>query len=68
MSKLIIFGEGHYADQAYYYFTNDSPYEVVAFTADAAYITKKALCGKPVLPFEEIEKNSRPKNTKCLWP
>ena len=36
MSRLIIYGEGNYAEQAYYYFTNDSEYEIVAFTADKA--------------------------------
>ena len=55
MSKLVIFGEGNYAEQAYHYFTNDSSFEVVAFTADAAYITRQELCGLPVLDFETIE-------------
>ncbi|MEA3458193.1 MAG: transferase, partial [Candidatus Thermoplasmatota archaeon] len=39
MNRLIIYGEGNYAEQAYYYFTNDSEYEIVAFTADEAYIS-----------------------------
>jgi sugar O-acyltransferase (sialic acid O-acetyltransferase NeuD family) len=55
MSKLILFGEGDYAEQAYYYFTNDSEHEIVAFTADEAYISKKELFGLKVIPFEEIE-------------
>lgn len=55
MNKLIIFGEGNYAEQAYHYFTGDSPFEVVAFTADTAFITRREIFGLPVLPFETIE-------------
>ena len=31
---LILFGAGDIAELAYFYFTNDSAYEVVAFTVD----------------------------------
>ena len=55
MSKIVIFGDGKYADVAYFYLTNDSPHEVVAFTADKKFITKKELFDLPVISFEEIE-------------
>lgn len=51
---LVIFGAGDIAQLAHYYFSTDSNYEVVAFTADAAYITSLEFCGLPVVPFEEL--------------
>lgn len=54
MRKLIIFGVGEQAEIAYYYFKNDSDYEVVAFTADREYCTKKSLFEIPVIAFDEL--------------
>ena len=53
--KLIIVGDGAFAEVAYECFTHDSPYEVVAFAVEGAYITKAELFGKPVVPVENIE-------------
>ena len=55
MSKIVIFGEGKYAEVTYFYLTNDSHHDVVSFAADKNYIRKKELFGLPVIPFEEIE-------------
>lgn len=52
--KLIIFGTGDIAQLAHYYFSNDSDYEIAAFTVDASYIDKPSFCGLPVVPFEDI--------------
>ncbi len=38
-NKLVIFGSGDIAQLAHYYFTNDSLYDVVAFTVDSEYKT-----------------------------
>jgi len=57
MSKVVIFGTGKIADQAYFYLKNDSPHEVVAFTVDQAYLNLKENFGLPVVPFEVIEKS-----------
>jgi len=54
MRNLILFGTGDIAQLAHYYFTNDSEYEVAAFTVDAEYIKDKEFCGLPVVPFGEI--------------
>lgn len=54
MSKVVIFGEGKIADEAYFYLTNDSPHEIAAFTVDREYFTKKELFGLPIIPFDEI--------------
>lgn len=53
--KLIIYGIGETAQIAYEYFTHDSDYEVVAFTADKEYIKESSLYNLPVIPFENIE-------------
>jgi len=60
MSKLIIVGEGETAELAYEYFTHDSPHEVVAFSAERAYMQKSALVGLPVVAFEEVERHYQP--------
>jgi sugar O-acyltransferase (sialic acid O-acetyltransferase NeuD family) len=54
MSKVVIFGEGKYAEEAYFYFKNDSLHDIVAFTVDEKYITKTSLLGLPVVPFETV--------------
>lgn len=52
--KLVVFGCGEVAQLAHYYFTNDSNYEIVAFTLDSAFITENSFCGRPVVPFENV--------------
>lgn len=52
--QLIIFGSGDLAELAYFYFTTDSEYEVIAFTVDQAYFENKMFCSLPVVPFQEI--------------
>jgi len=39
--KLIIVGEGEFGEIAYDYFTYDSPYDVVAFSAEKSILTRK---------------------------
>ena len=55
MSKIVIFGEGKIADEAYFYLTNDSPHDIVAFTVDEEFMTKKELFGLPIIPFQGVE-------------
>lgn len=55
MKKVIIFGTGDIGQLVHFYFTHDSPYEVVAFTADRDFIKEKEFLALPVVPFEEIE-------------
>jgi len=57
MEKLIIFGTGDIAQIADYYFDIDSNYEVVAFTVNKEFITEENFCGKPVVAWEDLEKN-----------
>ena len=66
MSKVVIFGEGRIAETVYFYLKNDSPHEVIAFTADADYITGKEFHGLPVVPFEEIQSRYPPEDFRML--
>lgn len=53
--KIVIFGTGDVGQLAHFYFTRDSPYHVVAFTADEKLIEAKEFLGLPLVPFERIE-------------
>lgn len=58
--RLVIFGTGEIAQLAYYYFCNDSEYEVVAFAVDQSYIEESTFCGIPVIAFEELREHYPP--------
>ena len=58
--KLVIVGDGEFAEIAYEYFTHDSPFDVVAFSAERAYMRGDELFGLPIVPFEEIESRFPP--------
>jgi sugar O-acyltransferase (sialic acid O-acetyltransferase NeuD family) len=66
MSKVVIFGIGQIADEAYFYLTNDSPHEIVAFTVDAAYVKEPEKFGLPVVPFEELLNKYPPADFKMF--
>lgn len=53
--KLIIFGQGLYTEIANQYFSDDSEYEVVAFTKDDNFIESKIYLDKPMIKFSEIQ-------------
>jgi sugar O-acyltransferase (sialic acid O-acetyltransferase NeuD family) len=54
MKKVVIFGTGDIGHLAHYYMIHDSLFQVIAFCADAAFITSKNFLGLPLVPFEEI--------------
>jgi sugar O-acyltransferase (sialic acid O-acetyltransferase NeuD family) len=60
MKQLVIFGSAEIAELAYYYFSHDSDYRVVAFTVDDAYVNSTKLCGLPVIPFSQIQERYPP--------
>lgn len=60
MKQLVIFGSAEIAELAYYYFSNDSDYRVVAFTVDDTYVESKQLLGLPLVPFSQV--------TECFPP
>lgn len=54
MKNLVIFGSAEIAELAYYYFSNDSDYEVVAFTVDDEFVDFEKLFGLPLVPFSQV--------------
>ena len=55
MKKVVIFGNSNFAEVAHFYLSNDSPYEVVAFTVNQKNIVQDKFHDLPVVPFEDIE-------------
>jgi sugar O-acyltransferase (sialic acid O-acetyltransferase NeuD family) len=60
MKRLVIFGTGQIGQVARYYFSEDSDYEVVGFTVDAAYVDRSGDTGSTVASFEEVERHFPP--------
>ncbi len=54
--RVVIVGTGETASLAFDYFCYDSPHEVVAFSAEAPFITADSFCGLPLVPFGELPK------------
>ncbi|MGE0822670.1 MAG: acetyltransferase [Candidatus Binatia bacterium] len=54
MAKLVVFGAGDIARLAHFYFTHDSPHEVVAFCVDEEYRTTSEFLGLPVVRFSDL--------------
>lgn len=55
--KLLIIGDGEFAEIAYEYFTHDSDREVVAFSVERAYHKKESLYDLPVVALEDLEQH-----------
>ena len=52
--KLILLGDSAFAEVAFEYFQHDSPYEVVAFAVERAYLKRPELFGRPVVALEDL--------------
>lgn len=55
--KLIIFGTGEIGELAHYYFSQDSEFEIVAFSADDEFVKEDNFKGLPVVAFSELKKS-----------
>jgi len=55
MKKIVLFGNGVFAEHIHALLTYDSSYEVASFTVDGKYIKNDTLLGLPVVPFEDVE-------------
>ena len=62
MKPLVIFGTGHIAQLAHFYFSRDSDRRVAGFTVDRAFLTKPEFCALPVIPFDEIVRQFPPED------
>jgi sugar O-acyltransferase (sialic acid O-acetyltransferase NeuD family) len=60
LSKVVLFGNARFAETNYFYLTQDSAYDVAAFTVDRAHVREHELLGRPVVPFEEITQHYPP--------
>ena len=58
--KAIIFGTGSFAELVHYFLSNDSVYEVVAFTVSKDQIEAPQFMELPLVAFEEIETSYSP--------
>ncbi len=54
-NKIIIVGDSAFAEIAHLYFSEDSKYEVVAFSVEKKYLKSDEFKGLPVYPFEELD-------------
>jgi len=53
--RIVIVGDGEFAEIAYEYFNHDSPYDVVGFAVESSYLKRSELFGLPVVAFETME-------------
>jgi sugar O-acyltransferase (sialic acid O-acetyltransferase NeuD family) len=60
MKKLIIYGTGLVAEVVAFYFGVDTDYQVSGFTNAAEFVTAEEFQGKPLIPFETLEKSHPP--------
>lgn len=67
-SEAIIFGTEGLSSLAWYCLTHDSPYRVLAFTVDQAFIRSASHEGLPVLAFEELASRHPPGEVRLLIP
>lgn len=66
--SVVVFGTERLSSLAWYCLTHDSPYQVVAFTVDAAFMRNKLHEGLPVVPFEELAAHYPPGEFRLLIP
>jgi sugar O-acyltransferase (sialic acid O-acetyltransferase NeuD family) len=55
LRKVVLFGTTDFSRIASVYLTEDSEYEVVAFTVNEEYLQEEQMLGRPVVPFERME-------------
>jgi sugar O-acyltransferase (sialic acid O-acetyltransferase NeuD family) len=60
--KIIIFGIGLYPEIIHQYLTDDSEFEVVAFTLDDSYINEDTYLGLPLIPFSKVQDTFPPED------
>jgi sugar O-acyltransferase (sialic acid O-acetyltransferase NeuD family) len=58
--RLVIFGSGPVAELADFYFTDDTPHEVVGFTVDDSHRTADSFRGRPLVGFETVAQRFPP--------
>jgi sugar O-acyltransferase (sialic acid O-acetyltransferase NeuD family) len=62
--RVVIVGTGETAAIAFEYFSRDTPHEIIAFSAEAQFLTGDIYHGLPVVPFEELANVYSPAETR----
>lgn len=57
---IVVFGAGELAEVANYYFSRDTGRKIAAFTIDAVHLQETTFCGRPVVPFEMVNRDFDP--------
>ena len=68
MDRVVVYGNGVFAELMCYHLTHDSPYEVAGFTVDGKYLGAEKVLGLPVVPFEDVEVAFPPRDHKMIVP
>jgi sugar O-acyltransferase (sialic acid O-acetyltransferase NeuD family) len=55
VKRVVVFGTGDFARVAHFYLSEDSPYEIAAFTVHEQYMADNKFLGLDVIPFERLE-------------
>jgi sugar O-acyltransferase (sialic acid O-acetyltransferase NeuD family) len=66
--KVVLFGNGPFASLAWYWLSHDSPFTVIGFTVDEAYMRGHSHHGLPVVPFETVQQHFPPYDHFMLLP
>jgi sugar O-acyltransferase (sialic acid O-acetyltransferase NeuD family) len=65
---VVLFGADTFSSLAWYCLTHDSPYRVVGFTVDQAWLGAPSHHGLPVVPFERLAAHFPPGQVRLLIP
>ena len=68
MAEIILFGTGHEASVAHYYFERDTEHQVAGFTVDRDHVEASTFRGLPVVPFEDVTDAFAPSRYKMHVP
>jgi sugar O-acyltransferase (sialic acid O-acetyltransferase NeuD family) len=60
INTIVVFGTGQIAELAEFYFRHDTGLEVAAFSVDGDFVKEESFCGRPVIPFEQVENEFPP--------
>jgi sugar O-acyltransferase (sialic acid O-acetyltransferase NeuD family) len=60
VKRVVVFGTGDFARVAHFYLSEDSPYEIAAFTVHEQYMADNKFLGLDVIPFERLERTYPP--------
>jgi sugar O-acyltransferase (sialic acid O-acetyltransferase NeuD family) len=68
MSRVVVFGNGVFAELMGYLLSHDSEHEVVGFTVDRTYLKRDRVLGRPVVPFETVNATFPPTEFDMIVP